>query len=102
MNSFPENFNSKSNMNKCREQYYLTELRTKIYKHIITNGKKEKFSFYNLSKEDKEFPHNIETILDELSILGFKHKPMFGGESLMIYVNDEDASIWLNETLCEL
>ena len=102
MNSFPLDFNSDSNLNKCKEQYYLTELRMKIYRHIITNGKKEKFSFYNLTKEDKEFPHNIETIMNELSILGFKHKPMFGGDSILIYVNDEDASIWLSETLCDI
>lgn len=102
MNSFPKSFNSNSDMNKLKEEYYMNKFRSKVYKHIITNGKKEKFTFYNLSKEDKEFPHNIEKIIDELSTLGFKHKIMFGGVSLMIYVNDEDASIWLNETLCDI
>ena len=100
MDSFPEGFNSNSNLDNCREEYYLNNLRANIYKHIITNGKKGKFSFYNITKEDKEFPNNINKVIEELTNLGFKHKLLFGDDSLLIYVNDKDASIWLNETLC--
>ena len=38
MNSFPEGFNSESDLIKLKEQYHMNDLRERIYKHIITNG----------------------------------------------------------------
>lgn len=104
MNSFPEFFNADSNTNKLRQEHYMNNLRERVYKHIITNGEKSDFKFFNLNKQDTEFTDNINTLLTELQSIGFKHKLLFGGTSLLIYNQTqlEFAKIWLNEELSEL
>lgn len=99
---FPLDFNSNSDFVKLRKLENQKDLRDRIYKHIITNGKKEQFKFFNFSKEDILHKDNIELVSNELNKLGFQTKILFGGTSLLIYVNKEEASIWLNEELCEL
>ena len=82
----------------------MNDLRERVYKHIITNGEKSNFKFFNLTKEDIEFTDNINILITELQNIGFKHKLLFGGTSLLIYNHKqlEFAKIWLNEELIDL
>ena len=104
MNKFPEYFNADCDVNKLKQEYYMNDLRSRVYKHIITNGEKSNFKFFNLTKEDVEYECNITSLCEELTLKGFKYKLLFGGTSLLIYNQSqlEFAKIWLNEELSEL
>lgn len=95
MNKFPLSFNKDANFEDLRDQLHLKTLRERVYNHYLTHGDKV---FFDYTKE-KKFEYNIDIIIKELEELGFKTKKMYGNTSLLIWLNDDNVRIWLDNQL---
>ena len=92
MEQFPDNFNDKSDFNELKNNLHLNGLRERIWRHYIENGDKD---YFDLTK-DISHKSNIDKIIQELNERGFKTKKIFNDTALLIYINEENVKIWIN------
>ena len=84
------------NFNNYIEAIYISELREKIYKYVLTGDYDTYFileNFYRSENINKEMSTRITSkLVDELHQLGWKTKIVFGGTSIYIYDKEPHKS----------
>ena len=98
MNSFPSHLSDPNIFIQTLDDYLLQKMRKKIYLHILRNQQNDFFDMElfnrNYVKDMKKTEAFSETLIKELSELGWKTFIGYGGTGLFFYDQELPTSAW--------
>ncbi len=94
MKNFPNKLNvvNKDKFNDFFRERTLCYLRRDLYEHMLS--RKDETAYFDISGFSskyrfKNIKNMVETVIQELEVLGWKCKTSYGGTGLFIYSTDE-------------
>lgn len=98
MNSFPSHLSDPNIFIQTLDDYILQKMRKKIYLHILRNQQND---FFDMELFNRKYVNDMkkteafsETLIKELSELGWKTFIGYGGTGLFFYDQELPPSAW--------